>query len=172
MHCNKNVIGSLDLQLRPVQNSQEILRMVPGLFIGQHAGGGKAEQNFLRGFDIDHGTDVQIHVMTYRKHGISRSWPGLCRSSFCHTRTGWQGGFQQRSLPGWKRQFYYSRMDNLKMKTRLDDNIVKAEIGNLIPIAYLKGKPSGASASWKTPLSVCSFGIQFSNGFLDTPQNS
>ena len=34
--------------------------MVPGLFIGQHAGGGKAEQIFLRGFDIDHGTDISI----------------------------------------------------------------------------------------------------------------
>jgi len=36
--------------------------MVPGLFIGQHAGGGKAEQIFLRGFDLDHGTDIQISV--------------------------------------------------------------------------------------------------------------
>jgi hypothetical protein len=35
---------------------------VPGLFIAQHAGGGKAEQIFLRGFDIDHGTDIQISV--------------------------------------------------------------------------------------------------------------
>ena len=36
--------------------------MVPGLFIGQHAGGGKAEQIFLRGFDIDHGTDINLSV--------------------------------------------------------------------------------------------------------------
>jgi len=39
-----------------------VLRRVPGLFIGQHAGGGKAEQIFLRGFDIDHGTDITIAV--------------------------------------------------------------------------------------------------------------
>ncbi|WP_386132328.1 TonB-dependent receptor [Winogradskyella litorisediminis] len=52
----------LDLQTNPVNSSQEILRKVPGLFIGQHAGGGKAEQIFLRGFDIDHGTDVSISV--------------------------------------------------------------------------------------------------------------
>jgi outer membrane cobalamin receptor len=45
-----------------VNSSQEILRKVPGLFIGQHAGGGKAEQIFLRGFDIDHGTDIAISV--------------------------------------------------------------------------------------------------------------
>lgn len=55
-------ITELDIHLRPVNNAQEVLRIVPGLFIGQHAGGGKAEQIFLRGFDIDHGTDVQLNV--------------------------------------------------------------------------------------------------------------
>jgi hypothetical protein len=57
-----NVISKIDLQTTPVNSSQEILRKVPGLFIGQHAGGGKAEQIFLRGFDIDHGTDIAISV--------------------------------------------------------------------------------------------------------------
>lgn len=52
----------IDNHIRPVQSSQELLRMVPGLFIAQHAGGGKAEQIFLRGFDLDHGTDIQITV--------------------------------------------------------------------------------------------------------------
>jgi len=57
-----NVVSQIDLKIAPVQSSQEILRKVPGLFIGQHAGGGKAEQIFLRGFDIDHGTDIAINV--------------------------------------------------------------------------------------------------------------
>lgn len=57
-----NTITRLDLQTSPVNSSQEVLRKVPGLIIGQHAGGGKAEQLFLRGFDIDHGTDVSISV--------------------------------------------------------------------------------------------------------------
>lgn len=52
----------LDLNTTPVNSSQEVLRKVPGLIIGQHAGGGKAEQLFLRGFDIDHGTDINITV--------------------------------------------------------------------------------------------------------------
>lgn len=55
-------IVNVDIQNDPVKSSQEILRKVPGLLIGQHAGGGKAEQIFLRGFDIDHGTDVAISV--------------------------------------------------------------------------------------------------------------
>lgn len=57
-----NEVVDVDLAITPVKSSQEILRKVPGLFIGQHAGGGKAEQMFLRGFDLDHGTDISINV--------------------------------------------------------------------------------------------------------------
>ncbi|HET6722757.1 MAG TPA: TonB-dependent receptor [Chitinophagaceae bacterium] len=57
-----NTIGSVDVMLRPVNNSQDVLRIVPGLFIAQHAGGGKAEQIFVRGYDIDHGTDINVTV--------------------------------------------------------------------------------------------------------------
>lgn len=55
-----NMISAIDIQTNPVNSSQDILRQIPGLVIGQHAGGGKAEQMFLRGFDIDHGTDIAI----------------------------------------------------------------------------------------------------------------
>ena len=57
-----NSIVSVDLENNPVKNAQEVLRKVPGLIIGQHAGGGRAEQIFLRGFDIDHGTDINLTV--------------------------------------------------------------------------------------------------------------
>lgn len=57
-----NVITDIDIQTNPVNSSQDVLRKIPGLFIGQHAGGGKAEQIFLRGFDIDHGTDINVTV--------------------------------------------------------------------------------------------------------------
>ncbi len=53
---------SIDLNMQPVKSAQDLLRLVPGLFIAQHMGGGKAEQIFLRGFDADHGTDVSISV--------------------------------------------------------------------------------------------------------------
>ncbi|MEO6133341.1 MAG: TonB-dependent receptor, partial [Saprospiraceae bacterium] len=56
------VISKIDLELRPTHSSQDILRMIPGLVTAQHAGGGKAEQIYLRGFDIDHGTDIRVSV--------------------------------------------------------------------------------------------------------------
>ncbi len=55
-------LSARDLKLLPVSSSQDLLRVVPGLEIAQHAGGGKAEQIFLRGFDCDHGTDISISV--------------------------------------------------------------------------------------------------------------
>ncbi|MBD0297498.1 MAG: TonB-dependent receptor, partial [Flavisolibacter sp.] len=59
---SSQIISKIDIKMRGINNSQEALRMIPGLFIGQHAGGGKAEQIFLRGFDLDHGTDINISV--------------------------------------------------------------------------------------------------------------
>lgn len=58
----QNTISAIDIKLRPIESAQDLLRLVPGLFIAQHAGGGKAEQIFLRGFDIDHGKDISVNV--------------------------------------------------------------------------------------------------------------
>src|SRR5258707_1162111 len=57
-----HTLSRIDLNIRPVRSAQDLLRLVPGLFIAQHQGGGKAEQMFLRGFDADHGTDVNVSV--------------------------------------------------------------------------------------------------------------
>ena len=55
-------LSNIDIEKKGIHNAQEVLQLVPGLMIGQHAGGGKAEQIFLRGFDLDHGTDILINV--------------------------------------------------------------------------------------------------------------
>lgn len=60
--ATSNDIQRIDLMVRPVTSSQDLLKLVPGLITAQHAGGGKAEQIFLRGFDADHGTDINISV--------------------------------------------------------------------------------------------------------------
>ena len=50
-------VGAAQLEERPTLRSGEVLETVPGVIITQHAGGGKANQYFLRGFNLDHGTD-------------------------------------------------------------------------------------------------------------------
>jgi hypothetical protein len=58
----QGTVGAAEIQDRPILRSGEVLEMVPGLIITQHAGGGKANQYFLRGFNLDHGTDFAIFI--------------------------------------------------------------------------------------------------------------
>jgi hypothetical protein len=48
--------------MRPVYRTGEVLEAVPGLVVTQHSGDGKANQYFLRGFNLDHGTDLAITI--------------------------------------------------------------------------------------------------------------
>jgi outer membrane receptor protein involved in Fe transport len=51
-----------DLELRPNNTPSDVMRLTPGLIIGQHHGGGKADQILFRGFDSDHGTDFAVFI--------------------------------------------------------------------------------------------------------------
>ena len=56
------IVTSEQLDLRPVLRTGELLEVVPGLVVTQHSGSGKANQYFLRGFNLDHGTDLATSV--------------------------------------------------------------------------------------------------------------
>jgi len=55
-------VGAEELKNRPILRSGEVLETLPGLIITQHAGGGKANQYFMRGFNLDHGTDFAVFL--------------------------------------------------------------------------------------------------------------
>ena len=55
-------ISGEELNARPASRVGELLEAVPGLIVTQHSGEGKANQYFLRGFNLDHGTDLAITV--------------------------------------------------------------------------------------------------------------
>jgi hypothetical protein len=55
-------ISGEELNARPASRVGELLEVVPGLIVTQHSGEGKANQYFLRGFNLDHGTDLAISV--------------------------------------------------------------------------------------------------------------
>jgi outer membrane receptor protein involved in Fe transport len=60
--ASSRVVRGRDLALRPIRRPADILEVAPGLAVVQHAGGGKANQYLLRGFDADHGTDVALTI--------------------------------------------------------------------------------------------------------------
>lgn len=55
-------IGQEQLKLRPIIRPGEVLEAVPGLIVSQHSGEGKANQYYLRGFNLDHGTDFLTQI--------------------------------------------------------------------------------------------------------------
>jgi len=60
--ATQGTVGAKEIEDRPILRSGEILETIPGVIITQHAGGGKANQYFLRGFNLDHGTDFAIFI--------------------------------------------------------------------------------------------------------------
>ena len=60
--ASEGIVPGVQLQGRPILRPGEVLEVVPGLVVTQHSGDGKANQYFLRGFNLDHGTDFASYV--------------------------------------------------------------------------------------------------------------
>ena len=78
---SEQIIPGKDFELRPQGRPADVLRLIPGLIINQHQGGGKAEQYLIRGFDADHGTDLAIFVdglpVNMRSHAHGQGYADL-----------------------------------------------------------------------------------------------
>lgn len=76
----RRIAGERLAQL-PVTRPGETLEVVPGLIVTQHSGEGKANQYFLRGFNLDHGTDLAISLdgmpINMRTHGHGQGYADL-----------------------------------------------------------------------------------------------
>lgn len=76
--ASQGVVTEAELAMRPVYRTGELLESVPGLIVTQHSGEGKANQYFLRGFNLDHGTDLAISMdgmpVNMRTHGHGQGW--------------------------------------------------------------------------------------------------
>lgn len=62
LSASQGIVTDEQLSLRPVLRAGELMEVVPGLIVTQHSGDGKANQYFLRGFNLDHGTDLATSV--------------------------------------------------------------------------------------------------------------
>lgn len=81
--ASSRTVRDRDFALRVMLKPSDLIKVTPGLFTGQHAGGGKANQYFLRGFDIDHGTDLALWVdgmpVNNVSHGHGQGYADLRR---------------------------------------------------------------------------------------------
>ena len=76
--ASEGAVGGADLAVRPLLRVAELLEVVPGLIAAQHSGSGKANQYFLRGFNLDHGTDFTTYIddvpINLRTHGHGQGY--------------------------------------------------------------------------------------------------
>ena len=166
-------ISDLDIHLRPINNSQEVLRMVPGLFIGQHAGGGKAEQIFLRGFDIDHGTDVNLTVdgmpvnMVSHAHG-----QGYADLHWVIPELIDKVNFSKGPYVAEKGNFTTAGFVEFKTKDFLEENFLKVEGGQFNTYRAVTGVNLIMPKGERRAQSLYFAGEgSFTKGFFDSPQD-
>ena len=79
--ATEGTVGGTDLTTRPVLRVAQILEVVPGMIVAQHSGSGKANQYFLRGMNLDHGTDFTTYIdgvpLNFRSHGHGQGYMDL-----------------------------------------------------------------------------------------------
>ncbi|GAA0556822.1 TonB-dependent receptor [Rheinheimera aquimaris] len=79
--ASEGVIGNSEIADRPLLRTGEVLEFIPGMVVTQHSGSGKANQYFLRGFNLDHGTDFATYVdgmpVNMRSHGHGQGYTDL-----------------------------------------------------------------------------------------------
>jgi outer membrane receptor protein involved in Fe transport len=76
--ASEGTVAGADLLVRPMLRVAELLEAVPGMVAVQHSGSGKANQFFLRGFNLDHGFDFTTYVdgvpWNLRSHGHGQGY--------------------------------------------------------------------------------------------------
>ncbi|MEP7247772.1 MAG: TonB-dependent receptor plug domain-containing protein, partial [Gammaproteobacteria bacterium] len=79
--ANSGVVTQKQLESRTVYRPGELLEVTPGLVVSQHSGEGKANQFYLRGFNLDHGTDLRTTIdgmlVNQRSHAHGQGWTDL-----------------------------------------------------------------------------------------------
>ena len=166
-------LNKLDIDLRPIKSSQDILRMIPGLVTAQHAGGGKAEQIFLRGFDIDHGTDIKLTVdgmpvnMVSHAHG-----QGYADLHFLTPEIIENVDFNKGPYYSNQGNFTTAGYANFQTKNTLDKSSIKTEAGlfdsyRLVGLFDILGK----EAKSKNQNAYIASEYVYTNGYFKSPQN-
>ena len=166
-------ISKIDISLRDISNSQEVLRLVPGLFIGQHQGGGKAEQIFLRGFDCDHGTDISLNTDGMPINLVSHAHgQGYADSHFIIPETISQVNFKKGPYYAEKGDFCTSGYADFHTLNAIPGNTIKLEAGMYHTFRFLGmfnllgEKAKARQQSWYAAAEY-----RYTDSYFDNPQH-
>ena len=130
--ASMGVISPERLDGRPILRVGEVLETVPGFIVTQHSGGGKANQYFCRGFNIDHGTDfattidgIPINLPTHA-HGQGYSDANFLIPELIGGIQYWKGPYQAE-----QGNFTAAGSANLNYLQTLEHNLASLEAGDL-----------------------------------------
>jgi hypothetical protein len=145
--ASMGVVTPERLENRPVLRVGEVLETVPGFIVSQHSGGGKANQYFCRGFNIDHGTDfattidgVPINLPT-QAHGQGYSDVNFLIPELVAGIQYWKGPYQAQLG-----DFSAAGAANVNYVRSLDHAISSLEVGELGYRRLLTAGSSGLGA--------------------------
>ncbi|WAJ70402.1 TonB-dependent receptor [Catenovulum adriaticum] len=130
--ASQGIVGKQEIELRPMLRTGDVLEFVPGMVVTQHSGTGKANQYFLRGFNLDHGTDFSTSIdgmpINMRTHGHGQGYTDLnfiipeTIEKLSYKKGGYYADVGDFSGAGSAQMFTSSQVDNGEAEITLGEN--------------------------------------------------
>jgi outer membrane receptor protein involved in Fe transport len=140
---SQGTVTRAQLETRPVLRTGELLETVPGLVVTQHSGDGKANQYFLRGFNLDHGTDLATSVdgipVNMHTHGHGQGYTDI---NFVIPELLDRVEYKKGTYYADEGNFSAAGAVDLRYRRKLDDNMVSLTLGE---DRYVRGLFAGGA---------------------------
>ncbi len=140
---SQGTVTRAQLETRPVLRTGELLETVPGLVVTQHSGDGKANQYFLRGFNLDHGTDLATSVdgvpVNMHTHGHGQGYTDI---NFVIPELLDRIEYKKGTYYADEGNFSAAGAVDLKYRRALDDTLLSLTVGE---DSYARGLLAGST---------------------------
>ncbi|MCF2948028.1 TonB-dependent receptor [Paraglaciecola aquimarina] len=169
LSASEGVIGFGDIQQRPTLRAGEVLEFIPGMVVTQHSGSGKANQYFLRGFNLDHGTDFSTSLngmpVNMRTHGHGQGYTDL---NFIIPEFINRIDYQKGPYQGTQGDFSSAGSANFSLMSKLQSPAAKVEVGEN---GYIRGVVGNNFATEKGNLALGAEWQQYDGPWTDVNED-
>ena len=136
--ASQGTVGFNDFSTRPFARVGELVEVVPGMIATQHSGPGKANQYFLRGFNLDHGSDFSTYFdgmpVNWRTHAHAQGYMDL---NFIIPEIIERVDFQKGPYFADTGDFSLAGSNSMKTYDQLDQNFTELTLGSKDEIRLL-----------------------------------